>query len=93
MERRNLNKLLTFKEEKDIVRYEKKKPFEIVHIDVKYVGNLKGQGRVYQFTEVDDATRVVYAELGRIKTPLNSLSFLKKATELSGYRIQSILRE
>ncbi len=65
----------------------------MVHIDVKYIGNLKGQGRVYQFTAIDDATRVIYAELGRIKTALNSLSFLKKAAELSGCRIQSILRE
>ena len=65
----------------------------MVHIDVKYIGNLKGQGRVYQFTAIDDATRVIYAELGRIKTALCGLSFLKKAAELSGCRIQSILRE
>ena len=72
-----------FKEEKETVRYEKKKPFEMVHIDVKYVGNLKGQGRVYEFTAVDDATRIAYAKLYRRKTALNSLSFLKKVIELS----------
>jgi hypothetical protein len=48
LRRRNLNKLPRFKEEKETVRYEKKKPFEMVHIDIKYVGNLKGQGRVFQ---------------------------------------------
>jgi len=37
-----LNKLGGFKEEREVIRYEKKKPFEMVHIDVKYVGNLKG---------------------------------------------------
>lgn len=47
------------------MRYEKKKPFEMVHIDVKYVGNPESQGRVYQFTAIDDATRVVYVELYR----------------------------
>ncbi|MEF3244649.1 MAG: hypothetical protein K6343_01495 [Caldisericaceae bacterium] len=53
LKRRNLNKLPTFKEEKETIRFELKKPFEMVHIDVKYVGNLKGQGRVYQFTLVE----------------------------------------
>jgi len=31
LKRRNLNRLPTFKEEKETIRYEKKKPFEIVH--------------------------------------------------------------
>jgi len=48
LKRRNSNKLSGFKEEHEIIRYEKKKPFEMVHIDVKYVGNIKNEGRVYQ---------------------------------------------
>jgi len=44
LKRRNLNRLPTFKEEKGIIKYEKKKPFEMVHIDVKYVGNPKRAG-------------------------------------------------
>ncbi|NLI55756.1 DDE-type integrase/transposase/recombinase [bacterium] len=75
------------------MRYEKKKPFEMVHIDVRYAGNLKGQGRVYQFTAIDDATRVVYVELYRKKTASNSLSFLEHAMEISKGRIQSILTD
>jgi len=68
LKRRNLNGLPTFKEEKEIIRYEKKKPFEMVHIDVKYIGTQKKQGRVYQFTAVDDVTRVAYSKLYRRKT-------------------------
>lgn len=93
LKRRNLNKLPTFKEGREVVRYEKKKPFEMVHLDIKYVGNIKGQGRVFQFTAVDDATRIAYAKLYRRKTALNSLSFLKEVTELSELRIQSILTD
>lgn len=37
LKRRNLNRLPAFKEEKEAIMYEKKKPFEMVHIDVKYV--------------------------------------------------------
>lgn len=93
LKRRNLRKLPTFKEEKEVMRYGNKKPFEMVHIDVKYVGNQKGQGRVYQFTAIDDATRIVYAKLYKKKSASNSLSFLRHVMELSGFRIQSILRE
>jgi len=93
LKRRNLRKLQLFKEEKEVMRYEKKKPFEMVHIDVKYVENQKEQGRVYQFTAIDDATRIVYIELYRKKSALNSLSFLKHVIKLSIFRIQSIPRE
>lgn len=93
LKRRNLNKLPAFKEEKETIRYEKKKPFKMEYVDAKYVGNLKGQGRVQQSTPVDDATRITYAKLYRRKTALNGLSFLKKVIELSPFRIQSILTD
>jgi len=65
----------------------------MVHIDIKYVGNLKGQGRVFQFTAVDDATRIAYAKLYRRKTLANSLSFLKELYKFFDCRIQSILTD
>jgi len=93
LKRRGLNKLPSYKEEKEVIRYEKKKPFELVHIDIKYVGNLKDKGRVYQFTSIDSATRVAYAKLYRRKTADNALSFLKNVYLFSGFRARSILTD
>ena len=93
LKRRGLNKLPSYKEEKEVIRYEKKKPFELVHIDIKYVGNLKDKGRVYQFTAIDDTTRVVHSKLYRRKTADNALSFLKKVHLFSEFRVRSILTD
>ena len=65
----------------------------MVHIDIKYVGNFKGEGRILQFTAVDDATRIAYAKLYRRKTTANSLSFLKELYKFFDCRIQSILTD
>lgn len=53
-------------DKKEVVRYEKKNPGELGHMDMKKLPNIKGEnprGKHYEMVLVDDATRLVYREL------------------------------
>lgn len=53
-------------DKKDVVRYEKKNPGELGHMDMKKLPNIKGENprdKRYEMVLVDDATGLAYREL------------------------------
>jgi transposase len=86
-----------------VVRYERERPGELVHIDVKPLGRIrrptdpstgrlvgkKGRsGRVYLFVCVDDATRLSHARLYPDETTASAIAFLDDC--LAFYRAHGI---
>lgn len=65
-----------------IVRYEKKNPGELGHIDVKKIKKIKGDynQKRYEALLIDDCTRLSYAEIIPDKTAITLSAFLKSAT-------------
>ncbi len=89
-----------------VVRYEKKRPGELVHLDTKKLGRIQGVGhRIHgnrrrrsrgigwEFLHVcvDDATRVAYAEVLPDERAVTATGFLERA--LAWFRDRDVLVE
>jgi len=65
-----------------IVRYEKQKAGELVHIDVKKLSNVKGENpkkKKYEIALIDDCTRIVYSEILPNKKAKTAALFFSRA--------------
>lgn len=68
--------------ESEIMRYEKKMAWELVHIDIHKIKNIKGQNpkkKKYLAGIIDDATRLEYSEILPNKKAKTLACFLKRA--------------
>jgi transposase InsO family protein len=78
-------------EREPVVRYERERPGELIHVDVKKLGRIeapghrvtgdrskavKGAGWTYVFAAIDDATRLGYANVYPDETTASALTFL-----------------
>jgi len=63
---------------------------ELVEIDIKYVPDLVGNRRYYQFTAVDCATRWRYLRIYDDYSNGNSMKFLKELLAIAPFRIRAI---
>ena len=77
----------------EIVRYERQRPGELVHVDIKKLGRIvkpshrvtgdrrdrqRGAGWVYVFVAIDDATRLAFARVYPDETADSALAFLEQ---------------
>src|SRR5579864_6853225 len=82
-----------------VVRYERRRPGALVHLDVKKLGRIgrighrihgdrrthvRGIGWEYVHVAVDDATRLAYAEIYADETAASAAAFLARATQWYG---------
>lgn len=75
-------------------RYEAQRPWELVHLDVKYLPAIEGQkGREYEFTAIDDRTREVFAAIYPSKTTKNAVDFLNKVSRWAVTPIRAVLTD
>lgn len=63
---------------------------ELVEIDVKYVPNLIGNKRYYQFTAIDCASRWRYLKIYDDYSNFNSVKFLLELIEAASFSIRAI---
>lgn len=66
-----------------VIRYEKQRPGELGHIDIKKVRKIKGDNnqKRYEILLIDDCTRLSYAEIIPDKTARVASDFLKNAIQ------------
>lgn len=76
-----------------VVRYEVQTPGELVHLDVLHLFALKGQRPAYQFTLVDDYTRMAYACITTHHTTDVALDVVQQARAFFGFPFQRILTD
>lgn len=71
------------KNKKPIIRYEKEKPGELAHIDVKKIRRIRGDyaQKLYEALLIDDCTRLSYAAIIPDKTALTLSIFLASGTD------------
>ena len=68
----------------------KRKPGELVEIDVKYVPGRLENKRYYQYTAIDTASRWRHMEIYEEQSNYNSVKFLELVTDLFPHRIESV---
>jgi transposase InsO family protein len=106
LRRLGLGRLKDLEPKPVVVRYEKKRPGELLHLDTKKLGRIQGighrihgdrrkrsRGVGWEFLHVcvDDATRVAYAELLPDETATSATAFLKRA--VAWFRAQDVFVE
>jgi transposase InsO family protein len=106
LRRLGLGRLKNLEPKPVVVRYEKKRPGELLHLDTKKLGRIQGighrihgdrrkrsRGVGWEFLHVcvDDATRVAYAELLPDETAARATGFLKRA--VAWFRAQDVFVE
>lgn len=76
-----------------VVRYEAAAPGDLVHLDVLHLFALRGQKPAYQFTVVDDHSRMAFALIAPQRTTQAALETLVRAKEYFGFPIKRVLTD
>jgi transposase InsO family protein len=74
-------------------RYEKQRPGELVHIDLKYLPALRNARNDFEFAAVDDFTREAVVTIGTEATSLAAASFLEHVAATLPYPIEAVLTD
>lgn len=76
-----------------VVRYEAGAPGELIHLDVLHLFALRGRKAAYQFTAVDDYSRMAFALIAPQRTTQAALETLIRAREYFGFPIKRVLTD
>lgn len=74
-------------------RYEKQRPGELVHIDVKYLPALRNARNDFEFAAVDDFSREAVVSIRTEATSLAAASFLEHVAATLPYPIEAVLTD
>ena len=78
---------------REIRRYEKTRPGELVHLDVKFLPALRNARWDFEFGAVDDFTREAVAWIATEQSARTAVEFLRRVLETLPYRIESVLTD
>jgi transposase InsO family protein len=74
-------------------RYEKQRPGELVHIDVKYLPALRNARNDFEFAAVDDFSREAVVSIHTEATSLAAATFLEHVAATLSYPIEAVLTD
>jgi transposase InsO family protein len=74
-------------------RYEKSRPGELLHLDLKYLYRWPNSRREYAFAVVDDFTREAVAHIRPDRTSGEAASFLEQVVTTLPYRIEAVMTD
>lgn len=74
-------------------RYEKQRPGELVHVDIKFLPALRNARYDYEFAAVDDYSREAVAWITTEQTSLHATQFLEQVVATLPYRIEAVMTD
>ena len=74
-------------------RYEKKRPGELIHIDLKYLPALRNARNDFEFAAVDDFSREAVVSICTDATSLSAATFLEHVAATLSYPIEAVLTD
>jgi transposase InsO family protein len=78
---------------REIRRYEKTRPGELVHLDVKFLPALRNARWDFEFGAVDDFTREAVAWIATEQSARTAMEFLRRVLDALPYRIEAVLTD
>ena len=91
--RRGVYKMNKKIKKKKVKLYSKSKPGEIIQVDIKYTPKINVNGYLinyYQFTAIDDCTRIKFLTIYEAMSKANALDFVKRLKSFFPFKIQTI---
>lgn len=92
LKRNSLNRLYP-KVKKEVKRYEKSYPGELLHIDIKHIASVSSKGYKYQFSAVDDYSRQSFAKVYDKKTAKYAAFFLEEALSYFKFPVKAVMTD
>ena len=74
-------------------RYEKQRPGELVHIDLKYLPALRNARNDFEFAAVDDFSREAVVTIQTDQTSTTAAHFLEHVLSTLPYRVEAVLTD
>ena len=74
-------------------RYEKQRPGELLHIDLKYLPALRNARNDFEFAAIDDFSREAVVSIQTDQTSLAAATFLERVLATLPYRIDAVLTD
>lgn len=74
-------------------RYEKTRPGELLHLDLKYLYRWPNSSREYAYAGVDDFTREAVAEVRPQRSSRDAAAFLEQLVSALPYRIEAVMTD
>lgn len=74
-------------------RYEKQRPGELLHLDIKYLPALRNARWDYEFAAVDDYSREAVAWITTEASSAHATQFLERVVEVLPYRIEAVMTD
>jgi transposase InsO family protein len=74
-------------------RYEKKRPGELIHLDLKYLPALRNARNDFEFAAVDDFSREAVVSIRTDATSLAAATFLEHVAATLSYPIEAVLTD
>jgi transposase InsO family protein len=74
-------------------RYEKSRPGELLHLDLKYLYCWRNRPREFAYAAVDDFSREAVASIRPKRSSPDAASFLEQVVETLPYRVESVMTD
>lgn len=74
-------------------RYEKSRPGELLHLDLKYLYRWSNSSREYAYAVVDDFSREAVARILPQRSSLVAVSFLEEVLQVLPYPVQAVMTD
>lgn len=74
-------------------RYEKQRPGELLHLDIKFLPALRNARYDYEFAAVDDFTREAVVRIMLEQTSVAATEFLELVVQTLPYRIEAVMTD
>lgn len=74
-------------------RYEKSRPGELVHVDIKFLPALRNARYDYEFAAVDDFSREAVVQIATDATSATAATFLEHVLAALPYRVDAVLTD
>jgi len=74
-------------------RYEKSRPGELLHLDLKYLYRWPNSSREYAYAGVDDFSREAVASVRRNRSSQDAAAFLEEVVMALPYRIEAVMTD
>ena len=74
-------------------RYEKQRPGELLHLDLKYLPALRDARHDFEFAAVDDFSREAVVSIRTEQTSASAAAFLEHVVSTLPYRIEAVLTD
>lgn len=76
-----------------VLRYEKSRPGELLHMDLKYLRGLDNPNQEFEYAAIDDYTRQAVASIAPLRSSRIAVQFLERVLSELSYPVEAVMTD